>query len=111
MKWFSAGKINPEAKITKVKAGSKNICLVYNDDKYYALASRCPHAGADLSGGWCKEGKLVCPVHRFTYDLQTGRGGEGQFDFVPTYPVKIKNGEVFVGVSSFWERLKAIFKS
>lgn len=95
--------------IKKIKAYGKNICLVGYEGEVFALGARCPHAGEDLSGGWCKEGKLVCPVHRYSYDLTTGRGNPGQGDYVNTYPVKLKGNEVYVGVGSFWEKLKTMF--
>ncbi|WP_342374135.1 Rieske 2Fe-2S domain-containing protein [Myxococcus stipitatus] len=33
----------------------------------------CPHQGADLSEGWVEEGRyLVCPRHRWRFDLEDG---------------------------------------
>lgn len=97
--------------IKKVKAGGKTICLVSYEGQVSALSARCPHAGGDLTAGWCKEGKLICPIHRYSYSLQTGRGSEGQNDYIDTYPVEIRDNEVYVGISSFWEKLKQAFNS
>jgi nitrite reductase/ring-hydroxylating ferredoxin subunit len=96
--------------IKKIVAGSKSICVVGYEGKVYALGSKCPHAGADLINGWCNNGKLVCPFHRYSYDLATGRGSPGQNDYIDSYPVKISEQTVYIGVSSFWERLKIMFK-
>lgn len=108
MKWYKIPGIQDTDKpfITKVKAGGKNICLVGFEGHVYALSSVCPHAGADLSEGLCIKGKIVCPYHRYTYNLSTGKGGEGQNDFVATYPVSIKDDEIYIGVSSFWEKIR-----
>lgn len=76
----------------------------------FALSAKCPHAGGDLTGGWCKEGKLICPLHRYSYDLQTGKGSEGQNDYIDKYPVEVKDDAVYVGIESFWEKLKEAFK-
>jgi phenylpropionate dioxygenase-like ring-hydroxylating dioxygenase large terminal subunit len=35
-----------------------------------ALPNGCPHMGAMLSEGWCKEGKVVCPFHALEFDGQ-----------------------------------------
>ena len=107
MKWYKIPDIQNinEPFITKVKAGQKSICLVGFEGQVYALSSICPHAGADLSEGLCVKGKIVCPYHRYTYNLETGKGGEGQNDFVATYPVEIRNDVIYVGIKSFWERL------
>lgn len=109
MKWYKIPGIQHTDKpfITKVKAGRKSICLVGFEAEIYALSSVCPHAGADLSEGLCVKGKIVCPYHRYTYNLTTGKGGEGQNDFVTTYPVDIKDNDIYVGVRSFWDRLMA----
>lgn len=110
MKWFKVDGINPtDTFIKKIAAQGKSICIVGYEGKIYALSARCPHAGEDLSRGWCSEGKLVCPVHRFSYSLENGRGSTGQGDYVRTYPVKISNGNIYIGINSFWQKVKDLF--
>ncbi|RVU00892.1 Rieske (2Fe-2S) protein [Mucilaginibacter limnophilus] len=111
MQWYKVPDLNFTGQpfIRKEKIAGKQICLVGYEGEVFAMGSRCPHAGEDLSGGWCKDGKLVCPVHRYSYQLTTGRGSPGQNDYVETYPVKLKRNEVYVGIGSFWEKLKAMF--
>jgi len=112
MRWYKIPGIQTtgEPFIKKIKAGGKSICLINYEGKLSALSATCPHAGGDLSQGWCKDGKLVCPIHRFTYNLNTGKGGEGQNDYIDVYPIEIKDNEIYVGISGFWERLKQGFK-
>lgn len=97
--------------IKKVKAGSATIALVGVDNEVCALSARCPHAGEDISYGWCKEGKLTCPVHRHSYDIHTGRGSPGQGDYIKTYPVEIRKDGVYVGVKEKWGFVTKLFKS
>ncbi|NVM65131.1 nitrite reductase/ring-hydroxylating ferredoxin subunit [Mucilaginibacter sp. SG538B] len=108
MKWhrieLSSDISNPFIK--KTKAGSKNICLVNFESKLYAVSAKCPHAGADLSEGLCVRKLIVCPYHRYTYNLETGKGGEGQNDFIETYPVEVREDGVYVGVASIWDKLR-----
>jgi len=113
MTWYPIPDIPLTGKpfIKKVKAGGKTLCLVSVDDKVYALGAKCPHAGGDLTQGWCKEGKLICPLHRYSFNLETGKGSEGQNDYIESYPVEIKEGIIHVGISSFWDNLKQAFKS
>ena len=112
MKWYKIPDIQPDGNpfIKKVKAGGKILCLVGFDNQVFALSARCPHAGGDLSAGWCKNRKLICPVHRYSYDLDTGKGSEGQNDYIESYPVEIRDNSIYVGISSFWEKLKQAFK-
>ncbi|HEY9194892.1 MAG TPA: Rieske 2Fe-2S domain-containing protein, partial [Mucilaginibacter sp.] len=107
MKWYMIAGLYYTATpfIKKVKAGGKSICLVGYEGEIYALAAACPHAGYDLSEGLCVKGKIVCPYHRYTYNLATGKGGEGQNDFVETYPVKVRHNEIYVGIASLWDKL------
>jgi nitrite reductase/ring-hydroxylating ferredoxin subunit len=97
--------------IKKVNAGGSWICLVGVDEKIFALSAKCPHAGADISQGWCESGKLVCPYHRYSYDLQTGRGNAGQGDYIKIYPVEARADGIYVGVISFTDNLINFFKS
>jgi nitrite reductase (NADH) small subunit/3-phenylpropionate/trans-cinnamate dioxygenase ferredoxin subunit len=112
MKWYKIPDIQPDGKpfIKKVKTGGKTLCLVGFDNQVFALSARCPHAGGDLSSGWCKNRKLFCPVHRYSYNLDTGKGSEGQNDYIESYPVEIRDNSIYVGISSFWEKLKQAFK-
>ena len=107
MKWYHVTGIELNGKpfIKKVKAGGKNICLVSVDNRIFALSAKCPHAGADLSEGWCNDGKLVCPFHHYSYDLKTGRGSAGQNDYVETYPVEKRADGLYIGISSLWDKL------
>ena len=95
--------------VIKVNAGGKPLCLVNADEKVYAFAATCPHAGADLSKGWCDNGKIVCPFHRYQYDLSTGKGAPGQNDFVKTYAVEQRDDGVYVEVKSFFESFRSKF--
>ncbi|MEO3406983.1 Rieske 2Fe-2S domain-containing protein [Mucilaginibacter sp. CAU 1740] len=108
MKWYKIDEapIADKPFIKKIKAGNKSICLVGFEGKLYAMSAKCPHAGADMSEGLCVRKMIVCPYHRYTYDLETGKGGEGQNDFIETYPVEMKDGDVFVGVPSFWDKIR-----
>jgi nitrite reductase/ring-hydroxylating ferredoxin subunit len=112
MDWYKAPDIQytKEPFIKKVKIKGKGICLVGYEGSVYALSSTCPHAGAELSGGWCKNGKIICPFHRYSYDIHTGRGDPGQNDYVDTYPVEIREDGIYIGLTSFFEKFKQAFK-
>lgn len=111
MRWYNTGiKYTDKPFIKKITIARRGICMVGYECRIYALSSRCPHAGEDLSRGWCSEGKLICPYHRFSYSLETGRGSLGQNDYVDSYPVKLDGNDIYIGIDSFWEKLKSMFK-
>jgi len=48
---------------------------------------------------------VVCPVHRWKYNVENGRGAPGQGDFVDTYPVRETEEGVFIGMKkdAWWK--------
>jgi nitrite reductase/ring-hydroxylating ferredoxin subunit len=112
MEWYKIPgiQISNQPFIKKVKAGGKSICLVGYEGQLFALSATCPHAGGELSGGWCKDDKLICPIHRYSYDIHTGKGSPGQNDYIDTFPVEIREDGVYVGIETFMEKLKHIFR-
>ena len=104
--WHPIDTLPQEGGIKKIKIDGRMLCLIEQEGRIYATGARCPHAGADLSHGWCKQGKLVCPVHRHQFDLETGRGDPGQGNFIPVFPVQTIQGKPCVGIKiSWWRRL------
>jgi len=92
--------------VEMANADGKKICVIKHAGKFSAIQNTCPHAGGILSGGWCKEGNIVCPIHRWEYNLETGRGAEGQGDYINIYPTKLKEDGLYVGFKeSLWKRI------
>ncbi|HWP23603.1 MAG TPA: Rieske 2Fe-2S domain-containing protein [Candidatus Binatia bacterium] len=40
--------------------------------RLYGIQNICPHAGGQLCRGWIEGSQVVCPVHRYKFDLETG---------------------------------------
>lgn len=92
--------------IVKLKLAGKTICLINYECELYATAWKCPHAGADLSTGWCEDKRLICPYHRHAFDLSTGRGAEGQGNYINTYKLEKRGGDWFIRIKTgFFQRL------
>jgi nitrite reductase (NADH) small subunit len=54
-----------------------------------------------MIGSQGSEPKVACPFHKKTFSLETGQCLSGEDYKIQTYPVKVNNGEVFVGISEF----------
>jgi nitrite reductase/ring-hydroxylating ferredoxin subunit len=104
VKIISTGKLSREDFISRVNVLGKNICLVRTEGELFAVQNSCPHAGAQLSNGWCSQGKIVCPYHRQEFDLKTGRGATGQGNYVNTYPLEMRNDGLYIGIKKTWWR-------
>ncbi len=82
---------------------NKKVCLVKGSDKVYAIDDRCPHNGASLGMGICNEkNEIICPLHRYPFNLETGKASAGMAISVQTYPIKIQENGVFVGMKKSW---------
>ena len=87
--------------------GARPIVLVRVGDVVRALDGACPHIGGDLADGTVELGKLTCPLHGATFDVETGAvradpfgvaPPEGAVDPVTTFPVRVAEGRVEVDV-------------
>lgn len=84
--------------ITAVNVKRKRLCIVKSGENFFAAQSKCPHAGADLSRGWCKKEKLICPYHRYEYDLHSGMAQKGRGITYVFIPYKSATMEFILGL-------------
>jgi 3-phenylpropionate/trans-cinnamate dioxygenase ferredoxin subunit len=86
-----------------VEVEGKRVCLVRLAEGYFAIDDKCPHAGARLGLGKCTpEGMVICPIHRYQYNVKTGRGLPQQGDYVNSYPVETRNDGIYIGFEKKW---------
>jgi nitrite reductase/ring-hydroxylating ferredoxin subunit len=88
--------------VQQIKVDGKKLCLIRYEGELHAVQNTCPHAGGILSGGWCKNGYLVCPIHRWEYNLKTGRGASGQGDYIDVYPLEQRSDGLYIGFKRSW---------
>lgn len=90
-------------RVITINTGKKKVCLAHTTEGFFAVNDKCPHNGASLGNGYCTpEGSVVCPLHRYHFDLKTGRAKSGLGDFVQTYPIEQRDDGLFIG---FQERV------
>ncbi|MFL5731426.1 MAG: nitrite reductase small subunit NirD [Cytophagaceae bacterium] len=105
--WHQVSTISefPENGGSCIKIGDRQIAI-FNFSKrneWYATQNLCPHKmQMILSRGMIgdKEGepKVACPFHKKSFSLKTGECLSGEEYSISTYPVKIENGFVYVGI-------------
>lgn len=88
-----------EGNINLINIGNKKICIAHTSEGFFAVNDKCPHNGASLSNGFITANCVVCPVHRYHFDLKTGRAKSGGGDCADTYPIEIKPDGVFIGIN------------
>ena len=91
--------------IALAEVKGKKICIGKTDAAIFAFAYKCPHAGGILADGYMDAlGNIVCPVHRYKYDLKNGRNISGEGYYLKHWPVDLRQDGVYVGMeeSGFW---------
>ena len=77
----------------------KKIAVFHDGAKVYAIDDACPHRGAPLSDGMCREGQVMCPLHAARFDLTTGAAlCPPAKTGVTAYAVRIEGDDVHVDV-------------
>jgi nitrite reductase/ring-hydroxylating ferredoxin subunit len=70
---------------------------VFNDNgSYAALGNHCAHQNGPLGEGRIINGCAVCPWHGYEYQLTNGRAPPPHSETVPTYPLRIADGQLYV---------------
>ncbi len=108
MKWIKvfksvddANKAIEEGKARRINYKGQLIAIVRNKGEYFAIEDTCPHKGAPLSKGWVNaHGDLLCPLHNYCYNLNTGRELNQLTQDARVYQVKIEEGGLYVDVES-----------
>ncbi len=72
-------------------------------DQWYATQNECPHRkqmalSRGLIGAQGDEPKVACPFHKKTFSLITGECLSGDECAIRTFPVKIDEGRIYIGV-------------
>ena len=68
-------------------------------DRFLATDNRCPHKGGPLCDGIVTGASVVCPLHAWKVNLETGaveRPAHGRDHCVGTYPTRVDDGVVIV---------------
>lgn len=87
-----------------------SIAVFNTGEKFVALDNRCPHKGGPLSdgilsgtatGGSSVSPTVTCPLHNWRVNLETGqvtKPCDSGMHPVRSYPVKVEDGVLLIGV-------------
>lgn len=81
-----------------VKLGAQEIAIFNLGDRFLAVSNRCPHRNGPLSEGIVSGLTVVCPLHAWKVDLETGavaRPAENGA-CVEKFRARVENGIVLV---------------
>jgi nitrite reductase/ring-hydroxylating ferredoxin subunit len=79
-----------------IRGRHRPILVVYDRGRVVALDNRCPHMGFPLDKGSVDDGILTCHWHHARFDLASGCTFDLWADDVPTCPVELRGGEIWI---------------
>jgi 3-phenylpropionate/trans-cinnamate dioxygenase ferredoxin subunit len=87
----------PEQGAIGVQVGDEPIAVVRVGGEVFALRDVCSHEEVPLSEGEVYDHTVECWLHGSCFDLRSGAPtGPPATKPVPTYPVKVEDGDVYV---------------
>jgi NADPH-dependent 2,4-dienoyl-CoA reductase/sulfur reductase-like enzyme/nitrite reductase/ring-hydroxylating ferredoxin subunit len=88
----------PEGKPLVVEHEGKEVMIVRTGGRIYAVGHECTHYGGPLSEGGISGGCVICPWHQAAFDLESGEMVRPPaLNNLPRYPVKVEEGDVYLG--------------
>jgi nitrite reductase (NADH) small subunit len=83
-----------------VNISGRDIAIFNLGDRLFAVDGRCPHKGGPLAEGIVTGNTVVCPLHAWKIDLETGgvTRPEAEPACVAAYRTRIESGIVLVEV-------------
>ena len=89
-----------DGKPRAVRVEGHSIALFQHEGAIYATDNQCPHMGYPLVRGRVRQGVLSCDWHGWSYDMEGGGCFTGGCDDLATFPVEVRNGDVYIDVAS-----------
>jgi nitrite reductase/ring-hydroxylating ferredoxin subunit len=90
-----------ENNIAVVEVQGKKMCIGMHKEKVFAFAYKCPHAGGMLAEGFIDAlGNIVCPLHRYKYNMQNGRNVSGEGYYLKNWPVDTRQDGIYIGMEA-----------
>jgi nitrite reductase/ring-hydroxylating ferredoxin subunit len=96
----------PELTVKTIVVEGKKICLGRYKNAYYAIGDKCMHAGGSLGEGKCDlNGNVICPFHRYKYNMVTGKNVSGEGYYAYTFPLETRADGIYIGfpVKKWWQ--------
>jgi nitrite reductase (NADH) small subunit len=82
-----------------VAAGTARVALFNDAGEFLALDDACPHQGGSLGGGTVHQGRVICPLHSWVFELRSGRCPRDTHAPVATHPARCRDGVVEVEIA------------
>lgn len=72
------------------------VAVFRQGDSFFAVADRCPHMGAAMSGGRITKGIIRCHMHGWEFDVTTGECKTKHWAKLPRYEVRTQGNDLLL---------------
>src|SRR3974390_846153 len=86
----------PEKRARIVCLGGERVAIFKYDGKISAVSNVCQHQNGPLGEGKILDGCITCPWHGYQYLPETGASPPPFVEKVPTFNVRVRNGQVLI---------------
>ena len=103
IKWYKVSNDKNEINWQKnnlaiAEVAGKTITLIKSGEDISACAYKCPHASGVLAEGFIDAlGNIVCPLHRYKFNLRNGRNVSGEGYYLKVYALEERAAGIFIG--------------
>lgn len=82
-----------------VELENRKITIGSFKEELFAFAHKCPHASGIMAEGFINAmGHVICPLHRYGFNMQNGRNTTGEGYFLKVYPIEERVDGVYIGM-------------
>ncbi|MHC1708794.1 MAG: Rieske (2Fe-2S) protein [Methanomassiliicoccales archaeon] len=88
-----------EGRLKAVAADGRSFVVGRYKGQLFGMDGRCSHAGFDLAYGTVRDGKIICPAHGASFDVNDGKKitHSGAKD-LRVYLVSLEGDDVYIEV-------------
>jgi nitrite reductase (NADH) small subunit len=83
-----------EGNVCEVAGG--NLCVARIGGRISVISNHCPHSGGPLGQGMVEDGKVICPLHGWAFDVGTGATDEDDALRVHVFEAEVRDSGLFV---------------
>ena len=83
-----------------ISIGDREIAVFNLGQRFLAVENRCPHRGGPLADGIVSGNAVVCPLHAWKVDLESGAvvRPSGEAACVSVYGARVEDGVILIEV-------------
>lgn len=84
-----------------VTAGGVELAIFNLRDRFVTIENTCPHKGGPLCEGIVSGTSVVCPLHGWRFDLDSGMAVRASLPAcVTTFPTRVERGIILVNLGA-----------